>query len=143
MRRLFSVVLFFALIFPLATHAAGLDSYASLQTKYKSGQKVRILLVPGHDNDFSGTVFDGVKEAGLNLELAKVIQGYLLQDSKMEVTMVRDDQGYNPDFLSYFNANKDVIMHAVAGQAGRDPNCFTGSARQRDHDRRSNTLRFE
>lgn len=118
MRKLFPVVILLALIFPFTTQAAGLDSYASIQAKYKSGQKVRILLVPGHDNTFYGTSFDGVKEADLNLELAKVIGGYLSQDPNIEVTMARDDQGYNPVFLTYFNANKDAVMHVLSGQTG-------------------------
>ena len=118
MKKFLLFLLIPILLLPLFSHAAGLDDYAVIKAKYKSGQKVRVLLVPGHDDVFSGTGFDGVREADLNLELAKTIKGYLAQDPKVEVTLSRDDQGYNPDFLTYFNANKNSIMDIVSGQAG-------------------------
>src|SRR3989344_5385054 len=57
---------------------------------------IKILIVPGHDNQFSGAVFNGVREADLNLELAKKLVSSLAEDTRLYVTIARDDSGYIP-----------------------------------------------
>ncbi|HAO64473.1 TPA: hypothetical protein DCQ44_00645 [Candidatus Taylorbacteria bacterium] len=104
-------------VFPFGSSAAGLESYDAIKAKYAGAQKVRILVVPGHDDEFFGTSFNGVREADVNLELAKTIRDYLVHDPNIEVTLARDEQGYNPNFLAYFNENKDLIRKTVASQA--------------------------
>lgn len=98
------------MLFPFVTYAVGLDSYETIQDKYKNGQNIQILLVPGHDDDFSGASFGDLKEADLTLKMAKVLGGFLSKDPKIKVTLLRDDNGYNPNFLQYFNLNKKQIM---------------------------------
>ena len=113
----FFFISIFLFCFSITSYASGLDSYASLKTKYENGGPIRVLLVPGHDNEFSGANYGGVREADMNLKLAKMINGYLSQDPNIQVTMARDDNGYNPDFLAYYNQNSSRIMQNVANQS--------------------------
>ncbi len=82
------------------------DVYAAAQN---SGRKVRILIVPGHDNDSWGTEYKGIKEADLNLALAENLADFLRQEKEFEVILSRDNNGYNPAILSYISKNKGEI----------------------------------
>src|SRR6266487_3714255 len=75
-----------------------------LQLKYQSaGQaKIKILIVPGHDNEYWGTEFKGVKEADLNLALAKELTALLAADPAFDVHLSRTENGYAPFLYDYF-----------------------------------------
>lgn len=77
------------------------------------GKKIKILIVPGHDDGFWGTKFGGLKEADLNLEAAENLAGFLKQKNEFEVILARDKNGYNPALLSYFSQNKSEIEKFV------------------------------
>jgi N-acetylmuramoyl-L-alanine amidase len=80
-----------------------------LKDTYSAG-KIKILVVPGHDNKSkSGTYFNGVKEARLNLLLANKIQKKFALDPKFEISITRDAAGYKPDFATYFTNNRSAI----------------------------------
>ncbi len=64
--------------------------------------KIRILVVPGHDEN-GGTSFRGVREADLNLELALNLSKELKKEHCFEVVLLRNASGYNPDFSNYLN----------------------------------------
>ena len=67
-------------------------------------RKLRILLVPGHDNEFWGTQFKSLKEATITLELGKQLARLLILDGEFEVMVSRDESGYNPLLASYFSS---------------------------------------
>jgi len=71
----------------------------------------RILIVPGHDQEYSGAEFGPLKEADLNLALAKQLVDYLAQDSKLEILTTRDlaTGNYRPEFASYFVNERAAI----------------------------------
>src|SRR3990167_5924103 len=58
--------------------------------KRKVAQKVKILIVPGHDAEFSGTEFKGLKELELNLELGEKLYDLLKNDSSFQVYLSQD-----------------------------------------------------
>jgi N-acetylmuramoyl-L-alanine amidase len=74
-----------------------------------NGEKIKILVVAGHDNDYWGTEFKGLKEANLNLLLAKNIVDFFKQEKEFEMILARDENGYRPELLSYFSRNKQEI----------------------------------
>jgi peptidoglycan hydrolase-like protein with peptidoglycan-binding domain len=78
-------------------------SLSELTQKYND-RKFRILIVPGHDDDAlsGGTSFGALKEADLNLQLAKKLAGFFRGDSHFIVFLSRDDSGYSPVLQDYF-----------------------------------------
>jgi N-acetylmuramoyl-L-alanine amidase len=77
------------------------------------GQKLKILIVPGHDNESWGTEFRGIKEADLNLELAENLANFLRQEKEFEVILARDKNGYNLALLNYFSRNEGEIKKFI------------------------------
>ena len=76
-----------------------------LQANYKTS-KLKILVVPGHDNEFSGAEFRGVREADLTLEVAKHLVDRFKKDPRFEVFTTRDfgSGDYTSEFSSFFIA---------------------------------------
>lgn len=81
-----------------------------------NSRKPRILLVPGHDNEFWGTQFRGLKEAVMTLELGKRLLSLLIFDGEFEVIMSRDDEGYNSNLASYFSSEQSDILEFARGK---------------------------
>lgn len=89
------------------------ENYSAIE---KTEDKIKLLIVAGHDNESGGTEFKGVKESQMNLELAMNLAEFFKNDDKFEITLVRDKNGYNPIFLNYFEKNKDSINEFVVKQ---------------------------
>src|SRR3989338_6688405 len=79
-------------------------------------RKLRILVVPGHDNEFIGTQYKGVKEANMTLPLGKELARLLSEEDKFEVILSRDDNGYMPELAYYFREQKEQILDFVASK---------------------------
>jgi N-acetylmuramoyl-L-alanine amidase len=84
------------------------------QVTATSTRKVRILLVPGHDNEYWGTQFRNVKEADLNLLFEGKLYAYLKNDPQFEIFTVRsstatDPNSYTETFAQYFAQNATAI----------------------------------
>ena len=81
-----------------------------LHERYRDG-KIKILLVPGHDNKNSGAEFRGLKEADLNLEVAKNLFELLTADKHFEVIAARDfvSGNYLRELASYFVSEERAI----------------------------------
>jgi N-acetylmuramoyl-L-alanine amidase len=75
----------------------------------KTKNKIRLLIVAGHDDESGGTEFRGVKEAKINLDLALNLAEFLKGNDKFEVILVRDKNGYNPIFSDYFGKERESI----------------------------------
>lgn len=80
----------------------------------QNNRKIRILIVPGHDTEFWGTQYKSVKEADMTIELGKELARLLSQDSKFDVILSRDDNGYMPALASYFSEQEKQILDFVA-----------------------------
>ena len=80
-------------------------------TNYKN-DKVKILIVPGHDNDSFGTQFKGIKEAQMNAELGQELFEFFQKDGKFETYATRVQNGdYSQWFGDYFESNKEEIKN--------------------------------
>lgn len=77
-------------------------------SKNTQGNGVKIMIVPGHDDENFGALFNGIKEADLNLKLAKHLSTLLQKEKGVEVLLVRDDNGYESG-LSEFLKDQDKI----------------------------------
>src|SRR3954465_1943136 len=49
---------------------------SDLQTRYHNGQKIRILIVPGHEPNFGGAEYRDLKERDMTLALADNVKTY-------------------------------------------------------------------
>jgi N-acetylmuramoyl-L-alanine amidase len=67
----------------------------------------RVLIVPGHDNEYWGTQYRSVKEADLTFELANRINYYITKyaQNDIEPIITRDKTGYAPFMQNYFTQN--------------------------------------
>jgi len=74
-----------------------------LQEQFNEGT-IKILLVPGHDNKNSGAQFHGVREADLNIAIAKFLSMLLKENDRFEVHTARDFEtgNYTKELTSYF-----------------------------------------
>src|SRR4051812_30263274 len=60
-------------------------------------EKVRILIVPGHEPDFGGAEYQGVYEREITVETADQLADYLKQNSRFEVIIARSNTEWNDD----------------------------------------------
>ncbi|MCR4334367.1 MAG: N-acetylmuramoyl-L-alanine amidase [Patescibacteria group bacterium] len=80
-----------------------------LHNRYNNG-KVKILIVPGHDDKYFGTEFRGVREADLTADLGQELLAKLKNNSRFEVYITRDRNGYLPEFQNYFDTQKGEVL---------------------------------
>ena len=73
-------------------------------------KKIKVLIVPGHDSDSPGAEFLGVGEADLTLMTAEFLFELLRNDSRFEVFLTRNKNGYQKEFSSYFQEKKNEII---------------------------------
>ncbi len=80
-----------------------------LQERYEQGKKIKILVVPGHDQSSYGTLHEDVREVDLNLELGEYLFKELEKNDQFEVTLAQTTGGYDKDILDYINDNSNLI----------------------------------
>lgn len=68
-------------------------------------KKVRILIVPGHQPDIGGTVFRGVYERDVVVDIADALAALLSQNSHYEVMVARSKTAWNPTLQNYFDTH--------------------------------------
>ena len=79
-------------------------------------KKLSVLIVPGHEPNFGGTLYRDIKERDLNADLALALAQYLVKDGHFEVSMTRGKDGWNPDLQNYFTMNGEDIETFVRAQ---------------------------
>lgn len=80
-----------------------------IKRNYQNG-KVKILIVPGHDNDSYGARYKAIKEATLNAELGNNLFDYLKNEEKFETLITRNRSGgYQDWFWNYLEGNEGAI----------------------------------
>lgn len=77
--------------------------------RIEASTPVKILLVPGHDNEIWGAQYGKVKEAAMNLAVAKRIYNILKKDKRFDIYITRNLEGYTKDFADYFYLYRDEI----------------------------------
>ena len=70
---------------------------------------VKVLLVPGHDDQVWGAQYGNLKEADMNLALATRIYNILKKDKRFQVWITRESGGYTKEFADYFANQKKSI----------------------------------
>lgn len=86
----------------------------ALKESYRNGERIRVLIVPGHDNESWGTEFLGVREAEMNLALGEELYALLRSDEHFEPTITRNKDGYTDEFQNYFAQEERGIKGFVA-----------------------------
>jgi N-acetylmuramoyl-L-alanine amidase len=82
---------------------------SDLHNRYDNG-KIKILIVPGHDNQYSGASFGNLREADLAADLGQELAAQFKNDPHFEVTVSRDRVGYSKTFSDYFATHKDDVV---------------------------------
>lgn len=86
-----------------------------LKNKYNVfNQKIKVLIVPGHDDSSFGAAFGKMKEADLTLSLGKDLAEYLGKDSRFQVVLARNDAGYEPAISNYIAQNSGEIEKFIS-----------------------------
>jgi N-acetylmuramoyl-L-alanine amidase len=81
-------------------------SAAQIAAKYEAagagGEKVKILLMPGHEPGFGGTELGALKERDIAVEIANDLAAHLKTDPRLEVFIARDTTAWAPELSEYF-----------------------------------------
>ena len=83
----------------------------------KSDQKVRVLIVPGHEPDFGGTAFGNSYERTIVLDIANDLAKLLSANPHYTVMISRTKTAWNPILQSYFDAYATEIETFRKSQA--------------------------
>lgn len=78
--------------------------------------KVKILIVPGHDNDSWGTEFRGVREADMTAAVGEELSRLFSGDPHYEPVLVRTRKDYTKEFREYFAAEETAVRAFVANK---------------------------
>lgn len=89
------------------------DLAAAYAEALAGGEKVRILVVPGHEPDFGGAEFQGYYERELVVDIANKVATELRSDTNFEVFVARGNEGWNDDFTYYFDKQHKKIERFV------------------------------
>lgn len=86
--------------------------------KKRGASKVKILIVPGHDAEFSGTMYKNLTEWELNLALGEALYALLKEEPLFEVTLAQTADGYNSGLRAYFSERRTDIIAFMEKQKG-------------------------
>lgn len=78
--------------------------------------KVKVLIVPGHDNESWGTEYNGIREADLTIAVGEALAAQFAKNSVYDATLLRDKNGYLPAFGTYFTEHKDAVSAEVVAK---------------------------
>lgn len=90
---------------------------AKYQSALTSGEKVRILVVPGHEPGLGGTEYQGFYEREMVLEIAEKLAATLKANPRFEVFTTRTAlEGWTSAFAEYFDEEARDIEKFVKNQ---------------------------
>ncbi len=92
----------------------GLQGNWSLATT--TGQKIKILIVPGHEPNFGGTEFKDLKERDMVVDLGYELSEYLKSNPRYEVLITRNKESWNPTLQKYFDEEQEDIKVFMLSQ---------------------------
>lgn len=93
--------------------------YAGMTNRVRRAapERLKILLVPGHQPDTGGTELKGVYERDIVVDVADALARYLNQDARVDVTVARSKTSWHPALQSYFDTHTADIEAFRASQA--------------------------
>lgn len=83
---------------------------AEFTAAQKGGERIKVLIVPGHDREAGGAVFREITELELNMELGAQLKKLFEKDVRFDVTLAQDSRGYNPLLQTFFDEKNDAIL---------------------------------
>lgn len=89
------------------------DLKAAYAEATAGGDKVRILVVPGHEPTYGGAQYAGYYERELVVMLSEKLATELRSDPNLEVLVARDQSDWNSDLDRYFGRNLKAIKKFV------------------------------
>ena len=106
----------------------------AVSTDVSPVKPIKILLVPGHDNEVWGAQFGNLKEAAMNLAVATRIYNILKKDKRFEVYITRDSKGYTKEFADYFaNHQADIYTFKEDAKKKTKENITNGTFIQKEN----------
>ncbi len=119
----FVIINLFAVAFPqyAAIFFAQGKTVEAVVAKYEKAPKeakVKILIVPGHEADFGGALYNGLIERDMNVALAEKILSELSLNEKFQIILARDYYKWNPILADYFTKNLEAIKKWKDDQKG-------------------------
>lgn len=88
----------------------------ALRGSYLSGERIRVLIVPGHDDEAWGTEFRRVRESDMTALLGEELTLLLSSDAHYEPILVRNRNGYAKEFEDYFKSATASVKAFVANK---------------------------
>ena len=85
-------------------------------TEAPTNGKIKILIVPGHEPNFGGAEYRDLLERNLNLQLAMKLRDMLSNNSRFEIIMARDENGWNKDIENYVSNNQTSIRKWISAK---------------------------
>lgn len=95
------------------------NSITTIEKLKSEGQrsgKIRILIVPGHDFEYSGAFVKNIKESTLTLKTGQYLKEFLEKAGPFEVFITRENKisdnnnDYTEAFQKYFNENRESVL---------------------------------
>lgn len=77
----------------------------AIEKKRRLREKVKILIVPGHDSQNFGAYHDGTTEAEMNSRVAKELFDLLDDEDGVDVKLLREDGNYDEQFSNFLKKN--------------------------------------
>lgn len=92
-----------------------IDELKERYEKFANGKKqisnrIKVLIVPGHDDKHHGASFNGLREVDLNRELAKNLYEFLIADTNFRVFLASDENGFNDRIEKYIEEEEVGIQ---------------------------------
>jgi len=88
-----------------------------VQAKYEQagqgGEKVKVLVMPGHEPSFGGAETGGLKERDIVVDIADKLADDIRQDPRFEVTVARTKTDWLPALSNYFEEEWEGIQRFV------------------------------
>jgi peptidoglycan hydrolase-like protein with peptidoglycan-binding domain/N-acetylmuramoyl-L-alanine amidase len=89
------------------------DLAAAYATASAGGEKLRILIMPGHEPEYGGAEFKGFYEREFAVDIAEKVASELRADPSFEVFVARGNAGWNDDLTHYFDTQGRKIERFV------------------------------
>jgi N-acetylmuramoyl-L-alanine amidase len=110
--KFFALILAFLIALPASAQTVPPQAFplsASAQEiaqKYEmagqGGEKVKVLIMPGHEPSFGGTELGALKERDIAVDIANDLATHLRTDPRLEVFVARDQTAWAPELSNYF-----------------------------------------
>lgn len=80
----------------------------------KTGNKIKILIVPGHEPNSGGAQYKGLLERDMAVDLSNDLAQYFKNDPHFEAIITRDKNDWDPIFKNYFSTHQNDIRQFIS-----------------------------